>query len=65
MSKVEGLDTDGKVVLKVDPKHIELNPDGTLKINHPKLQDFLRSHKKGTDAHLILMGSNCGCQCCC
>jgi hypothetical protein len=62
---IPGLDEDGKFVLHVDPKHIEVDEQGNLKVNHPKMKEFLKNHKMGTDSHIILMGSNCGCQCCC
>ena len=58
-------DTDGKIVIKVDPKQVRLSDDGSIVIDNKDLKKFLAKHQIDKDAHVILMGSNCGCQCCC
>jgi len=67
MAKIEGLDSDGKAVVKIDPKQVVIGADGKIHIESAKLTEFLHNKKAGIaeDLHLIMMGSACGCQCCC
>jgi len=65
MSTKAPLDTDGKMVIKVVPKQVTIEADGTIKIDNNELKKFLHGKKIDADTHLILMGSDCGCKCCC
>lgn len=67
MARIEGLDTDGKKIVKVDPSQVVVGKDGTISINNEDLKKFVTEKKEeiAKDLHLILMGSSCGCQCCC
>lgn len=67
MAKIEGLDSDGKAVVKLDPNQVVIGSDGKIHIESEKLREFLHNKKAGiaTDLHVIMMGSSCGCQCCC
>lgn len=63
--KIDGLDSDGKLVVKVVPKQVEIDKDGNVVINNKELKAFIQNRKIDADAHVILMGSDCGCKCCC
>lgn len=63
--KIEGLDSDGKLVVKVVPNQVEIDKNGNVVINNKELKAFIQNRKIDTDAHVILMGSDCGCKCCC
>jgi hypothetical protein len=67
MAKIAGLDSDGKLIVKIDPKQVVVGADGKISIDSKQLKDFLDDKKKNIaqDLHLIMMGSACGCQCCC
>jgi hypothetical protein len=67
MPKVEGLDTDGKLVVSVHPDQVNIGEDGRISISNEELRKFVsdRSSTMAPDLHLILMGSDCGCKCCC
>jgi hypothetical protein len=62
---IEGLDTDGKNVLKVVPDQVQIDSDGNIVINNDELKNLLKERPIDADTHIILMGSECGCQCCC
>lgn len=61
------LDSDGKLVVKVTPNQVTVGPDGKVHIDSRALKDFLdkKTPTMDSDAHIILMGSDCGCKCCC
>lgn len=63
--KIEGLDTDGKLVVKVVPEQVQIDRDGNIVIQNKELMEFVRAKKIDSEAHVILMGSDCGCKCCC
>lgn len=63
--KIAGLDSDGKLVVKVVPKQVHIDKDGNIVINNKELKAFVEKKQIDADAHIILMGSDCGCKCCC
>lgn len=63
--KIEGLDSDGKLVVKVVPNQVHIDSDGNIVIQNRELMAFVQSKKIDSEAHIILMGSDCGCKCCC
>lgn len=65
MAQPADVDTDGKFVVKVVPSQVTLSDDGMVQISNKELTKFLSSARIDEDAHLILMGSDCGCKCCC
>jgi hypothetical protein len=65
MSKPDDVDTDGKFVVKIVPTQVSIGDDGMVKISNKELTKFLSGARIDQDAHLILMGSDCGCKCCC
>ncbi len=62
---IEGLDTDGKKVVKVVPHQVKVDKAGNVIIDNKELREFIEAGRVNDDAHVILMGSDCGCKCCC
>lgn len=58
-------DSDGKFVLKLQSDQIHVDESGLVIINDKTLSDFVNNRSIDEEAHLILMGRGCGCQCCC
>ena len=64
-SKPTDVDTDGKLVIKIVPAQVSLDKDGMVQISNRDLTEYLSGSRIDEEAHLILMGSDCGCRCCC
>lgn len=45
MAQIEGLDTDGKKVVKVDPSQVVVGKDGSISINNEELKKFVAEKK--------------------
>lgn len=65
MSTKPPLDTDGKLVVKVVPQQVRVMENGMIHIENKELMEFLRKRTVDENAHVILMGADCGCKCCC
>ena len=56
---------NGEFSVKISKGQIEIDKEGRIIIKDQDLLGFLKKNNTHATANLVLMGSDCGCKCCC